>query len=376
MVDRVLVLGAGFGGLEVAATLSERLDDAVSVTLVDRGDAFVFGFDKLDVMFGARTVEAVRHDYADIRMPGVRFVRAEIQTIDPVARRVQTSAGTLDADHVVIALGADVDPSRTPGMTGVPEFYSTDGAFALRDTLAGFDGGRVVIGVAGTVFKCPPAPSETALLVHDHLVRLGVRERSAVELVMPLPTPVPPVPDASAGLIDAFAERGIGWHPSRTITRVDTAARRLVFDDGDTMRYDLLLGVPVHVVPPVVRDAGLAPGGWIPVDPRTFQTEYPGVYAIGDVAATGTPKAGVFAAGQGAVVAARIAADIGAAGAVPEYDGAGVCYVGFGGPVAAKVDVVFAPGQAPYGTFDAATEDIAAQKAGYRDRTARRWFGA
>lgn len=376
MVDRVLVLGAGFGGLEVAATLSERLGDAVDVTLIDRNDAFVFGFAKLDVMFGSRTAQSVRHAYSGIRKPGVRFVQGEIQAIDAAARRVQTSVGTLEADHLVIALGADVDPSRVPGMADVPEYYSTEGAFALRETLAAFDGGRVVVGVAGPVFKCPPAPSETAILVHDHLVALGVRERSGIELVMPLPAPVPPVPDASSGLLRAFAERGIGWHPSRTMSRIDTAARRVVFDDGDTLRYDLFLGVPVHVAPAVVRDAGLAPDGWIAVDHETFRTAYPGVYAIGDVAATGTPKAGVFAAGQGAVVAAEIAAEAGAPRDVPAYDGAGVCYVGFGGPTAAKVDVVFAPGQAPRGSFEQATVDIAGQKEAYRTQTARRWFGA
>ena len=103
---RVVVLGAGFGGLEVTTLLSEAFGDDIDVVLIDKAHSFVFGYSKLDVMFGRKAPGAVRHHYADIAKPGVRFVQTTIRSIDPEARRVETDAGTFDADYLVIALGA------------------------------------------------------------------------------------------------------------------------------------------------------------------------------------------------------------------------------------------------------------------------------
>ncbi len=166
---RVVILGAGFGGLELATRLSELSVD-VDITLVDKGDGFIFGFSKLDVMFGRTRPAAVLHPYADIVKPGLRFVQTQVRSIDPVAKRVDTDAGPIDADILVVALGADLVPEATPGLVEAGhEFYTVAGAFALRDVLADFAGGRVIIAVTSTPFKCPPAPSETALLMHDFL---------------------------------------------------------------------------------------------------------------------------------------------------------------------------------------------------------------
>ena len=242
---RIVVLGAGFGGLELASALSGRLGDRVELTLVDRADGFVFGFSKLDVMFGRTTADHVTHPYADLAHPGVRFVRSEIRAIDPAARRVTTDAGELEADVLVVALGADLDPAATPGLLeGGHEFYTPEGAFAARDVLDDFDGGRVVVAVTSSPFKCPPAPSETALLVHGLLRRRGLLERSSVSLVMPLPSPIPPSPDASAHLLATFDERGIDFQPRRIVRRLDADRGVAVDADGDEIGYDLFLGVP------------------------------------------------------------------------------------------------------------------------------------
>ena len=167
---RVLVLGAGFGGLELTTRLSDELGDAVEVVLIDKAEGFAFGFSRLDVMFGRLVADAVVHPYRDLVKPGVRFVQTTIRSIDPGQRRVETDAGSFDADVMVVALGADLDPAATPGLVeGGYEFYSMPGALAVRDVLAAFDGGRVVVGVTSTPFKCPPAPSEVALLMHDYL---------------------------------------------------------------------------------------------------------------------------------------------------------------------------------------------------------------
>jgi sulfide:quinone oxidoreductase len=373
---RVLVLGAGFGGLELSSRLSEEFGDDADVVLIDKRDGFVFGFSKLDVMFGRAQPAAVHHAYAGLVKPGVRFVQATIRSIDPGAKRVETDAGVFDADILVVALGADLDPAATPGlMEGGNEFYTVEGAFALRDVLAGFDGGRVVVGVTSLPFKCPPAPSETALLMHDFLVGRGARERSTISLVMPLPVPIPPSPAASELLLAAFAERGIDWYPQRLVGALDPTRRVALLSDGSELPYDLFLGIPVHRAPAVVAESGMTVDGWIPVDPLTLETAFPGVYAVGDVTSVGTPKAGVFAEGQAAVVAERIIAAIRHGAGSAEYGGRGICWMEVGHDQVAKVDVTFLSGQMPAGFLDGPSPAYVAEKVEFGRSRVERWFG-
>ena len=281
------------------------------ITLIDKGDAFVFGFSKLDVMFGRTQPEAVRHLYSDIVKPGVQFVQATIESIDPAARSVKTDAGSFDGDIMVVALGADLDPAHTPGLLeGGHEFYTVEGAFAVADVIDNFAGGRVIVGVISTPFKCPPAPSETALLMNDHLIERGLREHSSVSLVMPFGRPIPPSPEASDALLHAFSERGIEWCPQQAVVSLDPVRSVAITSEGAELDYDLFLGVPHHVAPAVVLESGMCVDGWIPVNPMTLETSYENVYALGDCAAVGTPRAGVFAEGQAKVAAEQIAATI------------------------------------------------------------------
>jgi sulfide:quinone oxidoreductase len=373
---RVVVLGAGFGGLELTTRLSEELGDDVDVVLLDRTGDFVFGFSKLDVMFGRLEAHQVRHRYADIVRPGVRFVHAEVLSIDPEARRVETSRGAFEADVLVLALGADLDPGATPGLLedGI-DFYTEAGAFAARDVLERFEGGRVVVGVTSTPYKCPPAPSEAALLVHEHLATRGLRGRSQITLVLPLPSAVPPSPAASAVLAEAFAERGIELRTNHAVRRLDPARHVAVLDDDSEIPYDLFLGVPVHRVPDVVTASGLTTDGWVAVDRSTLATRWPGVYAVGDVASVGTPKAGVFAEGQASVVADAIVARVRGVVPSPGYGGRGACYVEFGGGEVAIVDVTFADDAIPRGSLEGPSVDLAAVKAEFGTSRIRRWFG-
>jgi sulfide:quinone oxidoreductase len=230
MTMRVVVLGAGFGGLELSTRLSEQLGEAADVVLIDAADSFVFGFSKLDVMFGRTTADAVRHPYRDVVQPGVRFVNAAVRSIDPRHRAVETDAGSFEGDVLVVALGADLDPAATPGLLEAGhEFYTVAGAFAARAVLERFEGGRVIVGVTSTPFKCPPAPSETALLMHDFLLRRGLRSRSEIALVMPLGAPIPPSPEAVEGGVEGAARRlRRAWHrlvprPARAIPRSGAA---------------------------------------------------------------------------------------------------------------------------------------------------------
>jgi sulfide:quinone oxidoreductase len=277
---------------------------------------------------------------------------------------------------LVVALGADLHPEATPGLLeGGYEFYTEPGAFAVRDVLENFEGGRVVVAVTSTPFKCPPAPSETVLLLHDFLTDRGLRDRSHISLVMPLPVPIPPSPDASKALLEAFAARAIDWHPQTLVRGLDPARGVAMLGDGAEMPYDLFLGVPIHRVPEVVAESGMTMDGWIPVDPLTLETRFPGVYAVGDVTSVGTPKAGVFAEGQAAVAAGGISAIIRGAGESAPYDGRGICYLEFGHDQVAKVDVTFVSGQAPHGALEGPSPALVADKADFGTSRIKRWFG-
>jgi len=372
---RVVVLGAGFGGLELSTLLSEALGDGVEVTLIDKGDAFVFGYAKLDVMFGHAMPEAVRLPYRNFVKPGVHLIRETVTAIDPAAMRVTTDAGVHDADFLVVALGADYDIDATPGLSEVNEFYSVAGAARLRDVLPTFDRGRALIGVCGAPYKCPPAPSECALMLHDYLVSRGVREACEISFVLPLPSPVPPSPDTSRALEAAFRERNIRFIPGRRVAGIDSARKVAQLDDGAELGFDLFLGVPKHRVPDVVVAAGLAEGGWIPVNPRTLETKYAGVYALGDGANTGTPKAGVFAEGAARTVASAIIAKVRNGGEAKEYDGVGTCYIEFGGGRIGKVVVDFFSGPSPTGTYHEPSVGLRGEKDRFGSSRRARWFG-
>jgi sulfide:quinone oxidoreductase len=305
----------------------------------------------------------------------VQFVRSTVRALDPVARSVVTDDGTFEADVLVVALGADLDPAATPGLVeGGHEFYTVAGAFAARDVLAQFGGGRVVIGVTSAPFKCPPAPSEAALLSHGFLRDRGLLESSHVSLVMPFGVPIPPSPDASQAVLAAFAERGIAWHPGQLIERLEPDGKVAVTNNGEEFPYDLFLGVPRHHAPAVVVEAGMTVDGWIPVNPLTLETTFPGVYAVGDVTSVGTPKAGVFAEGQAAVVAAQISAHTRGVTPSMTYDGRGICYLDFGHDVIAKVDVTFLSGQRPAGVLEGPSVALSADKIAFGSERIRRWF--
>jgi sulfide:quinone oxidoreductase len=376
MSTRITVLGAGFAGLELCSLLSEALGEQVEVTLIDRGDAFVFGYSKLDVMFGRTTLDAVRLPYSRFAKPGVRLLRETVLAIDPETRRVTTDAGTHECDYLVVAMGADYDFAATPGLDRANEFYSVAGANRVRDILPSFSRGHALVGVCGAPYKCPPAPSECALMLHDMLVHRGVREQCEITLVLPLGSPVPPSPETSQALLAAFAERGIRFVPGRRVSAVDTQRRVATLDDGSELAWDLFLGVPKHCAPVVVQAAGMtAPDGFVPVNPRTLETRFANVYACGDIANTGTPKAGVFAEGAARAVASSIVAHVRGQGEAALYAGAGTCYIEFGAGRIGRVDVDFFSGPKPTGSYHEPDVASRVHKEHFGASRKARWFG-
>jgi sulfide:quinone oxidoreductase len=237
-----------------------------------------------------------------------------------------------------------------------------------------FSQGRAIVGVCGAPFKCPPAPSEAALLLHDYLSARGVRDDCEISFVIPFGSPVPPSPDTSRALVAAFAERDIEFVPGRRVSSLDPARRVAVLEDGSEMPYDLFLGVPKHRAPDVVAASGMTEDGYVPVNPKTLETRFPGVYAVGDVATIGVPKAGVFAEGAARVVAASLIAGLRGGEQPGAYDGLGSCYIEFGGGRVGRVDVDFLSGPKPTGTFHEPSVALVTEKHHFGSSRRARWF--
>lgn len=373
---RVVVLGAGFGGLELTSLLSEKIGDRLDLTLIDKNDTFFFGYSKLDVMFGRKSPDEVMISYRHMVKPGVKFRKETITSIDPVKKKVTTENGTHEADMLVVALGADYDMSATPGLVEYGnEYYSFAGAEKLRDVIPRFTKGNAIIGVCGSLFKCPPAPSEATLMLHDYLTRKGIRNDCTISFVIPFGSPVPPSPDSSKALMKAFEERNIRFIPDRKVKSLDGPRKAAILDDGTELPFDLFLGIPKHVAPDVVVQSGMTENGWIPVNKNDLLTKYANVYAIGDVTSVGTPKAGVFAEGAAKNVAASIIASFDGKENEAAYTGEGSCYIEFGEGKVARVDVDSFSGPKPHGTHINATEVIAADKEHFGLGRKSRWFG-
>ncbi len=372
----VVILGAGFAGLELASRLSTDLPDDVSVTLIDQGDAFVFGYSKLDVMFGRAPIDAVRIPYREITKPGVQFRQEQITSIDPETRRVTTDGGTYDADVLVVALGADLDPAATPGLVeGGNEFYSVAGAERVRDLLPSFEGGDVVISILGPFFKCPAAPYECALMLHDYMSKRDAPKPTSIKVMTPMGVPIPISPVASENILEELRERGIEFFPETVVTSLDPASHTAALRDGSTVAYDLFLGVPVHVAPPVVVDSDLADDGWITVDPRTFATRFPDVFAAGDITSAPVPRVGVIAEGEAGAIADVLVHRIRGGDEPAPYGGQVRCYIEFGDGRVARFDADFLSGASPTSEFLGATVEMAASKREFGETRRARWFG-
>ena len=376
MSTHVVILGAGFGGLELSSRLDEELGDRVRVTLIDQSDSFVFGFSKLDVMYGRQPLDQVQIQYGHIAKPSVDFRQETVVSIDPTLRRVVTDRADYDADILVVALGADLDPAATPGLLeGGYEFYSPGGAERVSAVLPTFESGVAVISVLGPFFKCPPAPYEAAFLLHDFLMRRGVRDATSIYLLSSLGSPIPISEETSAAIVSLLAEKGIEFWPSSVVERLDPGARVAHLTDGRQLAYDLFLGIPVHRAPPVVVESGLTEDGWIPVDPATFATRFPDVFAVGDITSAPVPRAGIIAEGEARTAADVIVARLTGGPPPAPYEGRAICYIEMGPEGVGRVDVDFLAGMAPTARFNPPSEALAEEKRQFGSSRRRRWFG-
>lgn len=372
----VVVAGGGFGGIATAVALRERLGDDDEVVLVDRRETFVVGFRKTWVVTGHGSLADGTRRLDRIR--GVRFVRGSIESVLPAERALIVDGSRIDADALVLALGADRTPQAVPGLAEhAIDAWDPAAADAARGALEAFPGGHLVIGVFGTPYPCPPGPYELALLARERLTTRGASADVTVFAPTPISLPIAG-PSECTKLDSELAAAGVAFLPGRAATEVIDGAVR--FADASTLSFDLLLAVPPHRVPSVLSDAGLAqPGGWVKVDPRTLETGVAGVYAIGDTTgimlANGLPlpKAGLLAELEGQVVAERIAARLRGEEPRATFDGEAFCFIEVGGGQAMRVGGRFLD-DPPAVEISSPSAELRRHKEAFEVERLERWF--
>ncbi|MDX1689375.1 MAG: FAD-dependent oxidoreductase, partial [Candidatus Promineifilaceae bacterium] len=355
MGEEIVILGAGFGGLEAATGLSEGLDPSHRITLIDKVDHFYVGFSKFEVMFGRQPAERVKAYYADLAHERVNFVQGTIEAIDLEQKRVRTREDAFNYDYLIVALGAELAPELTPGFVeDGQEFYSLEGAERLYPVLDEFRSGTILLSIFGSPYKCPPAPYEAAFLLHDFYRAKGVREQVAIKMLIPAAVPLPVAPGAAEEVRRRFAERDIELLTEHKVTALAPGEKQAVVAGREPVPYDLFIGVPLHRPPLVVRESALGqgPGGWIRANVETLATEFENVYAIGDVTAIpvgdgAVPKAGAFAEDAAKVVVNNIVHEITGEGRPATFEATGACYLEFGEGNVARISANFLGEEAP-----------------------------
>ena len=375
-----IVLGAGFGGIAAATRLRRRLAPQDEVILIDRRGDFVMGLRKTWAIVGARPLREGVRQLATLREQGIDFRIGTIEAIDAARHRVRVDGTVMDADALVIALGAEQAPAAIPGLAehGL-NVWDRGTAARAQAALGTFRGGRLMVGVFGVPYACPPGPFELAMLAKENLDHRGIE--AAVEVFGPMPIALPVVGAAESAKVEAMLEAsGVVFHRGRKA--IGVRGGLVQFEDGTEMGFDLLFAVPPHRCPQLLIDAGLAPsGGWVGVNRATLATPFAGVYAVGDCTAITLahglplPKAGVFAEAEGYVAAEMIAAEL--AGRAPEaaFAGEGACYAEVGGSLAMEVRGRFLADPPAIEIVAPSAAAVAAKEAFESERLIA-WFGA
>ena len=381
MDKHVVVLGGGFGGLAAAHELRKGLGPENRVSLVDRQPLFSMGLTKLWVMNGTRAVGEKSGNRTLLTRKGIDFIEGEVMSIDAIAKIVQVGKLRLSFDYLIIALGADYSPASTPGFSQhAKNLYAESGCSEIRDQLRAIASGNITILICGLPFKCPPAPYEAAFLVDDLLRTRGMRGSVSVRVVTPEPHPFSLLgPEAGKHITRLLSEKEIEYFASERVREIRSGA--ILTESGKQISHTLLLAVPKHVAPEVLRKSGLIDdSGWVPVDPKNLSTKHPGVYAVGDCAGTRNPhgqllpRAGIIAEEQGKVVATNLVREINGQAGIEEFRGNGMCFMETGNGMAAPIRANFFAEPTPTWEFQAPSKEGLIEKREFLETRMKAWF--
>jgi sulfide:quinone oxidoreductase len=377
----VLILGGGTGGLVAANRLRRMLPEEHRVVLVDRSPLYSFAPAYIWVMLGRRTSPRISRDLRALEKKGIEVRIGEVQAIEAASKRVTVKDEAIEYDYLVIALGAQYSADEVAGLGRTWTFYHLEGAEGLQEQLPKFEGGRLAIVVPSLPYKCPPAPYEAAMLLDEYFRKRRIRDVVEITIYTPEPRPLAVTGDeVGKALVELLTRRDIKFRPLVKLQEVDHKGKALVFEDKTRHPYDMVIATPVHRVPDVLVQSGLAQeGGWVHVDRETMAVEgSEDVFAIGDCTAIPIsggmlPKAGVFAHGEAEVVCRNLAAEIAGSESLWAFGGQGSCLLETGGGKAAYVS----------GNFYAESLDLSMrrpgrmghwQKLGFERLWLWRWF--
>jgi sulfide:quinone oxidoreductase len=330
MADEVVILGGGVGGTVCANLIARQTDGRAHVTVVDSTGTHVYQPGFLYVAIGREKAAGLRHPEGDLLRKEISLLVDEAIHVDPKTQTVQLHSGKkLRYDQLLIATGSRTVMDEVPGGSAAFDFYTMSGAERLFQALESFQGGTIVVGVAGIPYKCPPAPVEFVFLLDDYLRARGIREQSQIRLLSPLNRAF--TIEATSRLVQPIlAERGIELTGFFNVESVDPAAKTVTSLEGETVEYDLLVLVPPHRGQQVIEDSGLGDErGWIPVDRNTLRhMQFDHIWAIGDATNIPISKSGSVAHYEASVAADQIAAEAkGEPAPANVYDGKVMCFL-------------------------------------------------
>ena len=381
MGKHVLILGGGFGGLAAADTLRRGLGTEHKVTLVDKQRLFFMGLTKLWILNGSRRVGENAGNRTALNNRGIDFIETEVVGIDIGNKKVRLRSQEMTYDFLIVALGAEYSTDSTPGLNRYAKnLYVESGCSEIRDLLRSFDNGTITILVCGLPFKCPPAPYEATFIIDSVLRSRGVRENVKLQIITPEPHPLTILgPDAGKKLTDLLRCREIEYHPGEKVREI---RKNSTSTETGEYPHDLVLAVPVHVVPQILRDCGLVDqSGWVKVDPSTLKTTALDVFAVGDCAGPKTqkgallPRAGILAEEQGKIVAKNIISRIKNSPETERFAGDGVCFMETGNGMAAPVRANFYAQPAPTWEFTPPSTKGFEEKNRFLKERMSHWFG-
>jgi sulfide:quinone oxidoreductase len=384
----ILILGAGFGGLASANLLRKNLPREHQITIIDKNPYFMMGLVNLWVLSGTRTLEDSRVALNKLENKGIRFLNDEIIGLDLSRNSVETkSSHNLEYDYLILALGAELAPERINGFidSGGFNLYDVRQIPKLREEILSLKRGSIVICVADNPYKCPPAPYEASLLINEILVKNGTRD--SIDLGIYVPTPIAlPVAGTkiSQDVVDLLNNNHIKFYPLHKLKTV--LNKEIEFENGKRINYDLLITIPPHQVPQIVKKSDLLRDtrqNWIIVDRFTLRTKYKYVFAIGDITEIRLdqnmtiPKAGIFAEREAKVVSQQIINEItnnDKEAHAPKFDGKGFCFMEIGNKNAGYIDADFYNEAGPITRLESPSEESYQRKVDFERSRISDWL--
>ena len=387
-----MILGAGFGGLASANLLRKSLSEEHQITVIDRKDHFIMGFVNLWILYGSRKLEESKTALSNLKNKGISFLQDEVTAINPIEKSITTGAQGCkhEYDYLIMALGAEYAPEKIDGFAENEGFnlYDAEQIPKLRKEILALRQGRIAICITGFPYKCPPAPYEASLLVNDILIKNKTRENVDVDVYTPSPIALPVAgPKVSQDIVGLLDKNRIRFHPSHNLKSVSCTELCFECDGGEEKKenvdYSLLMAIPPHTIPSVIKGSGFVEGGqnWVGVDKFTLKTKYENVYAIGDVTEikvdqkVSIPKAGIFAEGQARVVCQQILDNIKKSQpSNPMFDGKGFCFMEIGDNKAGYIDTDFYNEVGPITRLEPPSEESYRKKIDFEKNRISDWL--